>query len=77
MNEHDQRNLDFLLAIGDGEEFDKFISSVPLDDINYALELLQTHTSMMMVKELELQDDVEDISLAATVINKIKENNNA
>jgi len=77
MNEHDQRNLDFLLAIGDGEEFDKFISSVPLDDINYALELLQTHTSMMMVKELELQDDVEDVSLAATVINKIKENNNA
>lgn len=77
MNEHDQRNLEFLLAIGDGEEFDKFISSVPLDDINYALELLQTHTSMMMVKELELQDDVEDVSLAATVINKIKENNNA
>lgn len=77
MNEHDQRNLDFLLAIGDGEEFDKFISSVPLDDINYALELLQTHTSMMMVKELELQDDVEDVSLAATVINKIKESNNA
>ncbi len=77
MNEHDQRNLEFLLAIGDGEEFDKFISSVPLDDINYALELLQTHTSMMLVKELELQDDVEDISLAATVINKIKENNNA
>lgn len=77
MNEHDQRNLEFLLAIGDGEEFDKFISSVPLDDINYALELLQTHTSMMLVKELELQDDVEDVSLAATVINKIKENNNA
>jgi len=77
MNEHDQHNLEFLLAIGDGEEFDKFISSVPLDDINYALELLQTHTSMMLVKELELQDDVEDVLLAATVINKIKENNNA
>lgn len=77
MNEYDQRNLEFLLAIGDGEEFDKFISSVPLDDITYALELLQTHASMMLVKELELQDDVEDVSLAATVINKIKENNNA
>ena len=77
MTEYDQRNLEFLLAIGDGEEFDKFIDSVPLDDINYALELLQTHVSTMLVKELELQDDVEDVSLAASVINKIKENNNA
>jgi hypothetical protein len=77
MNEYRQQNLEFLLGIGNGKEFDDFVESLPLDDIYYALELLYEHSAEIMVKEIELQDEVKDVSLAVSVINKIKENNNA
>jgi len=77
MNEYRQQNLEFLLAIGNGKEFDDFVESLPLDDIYYALELLYEHSANIMMKEIELQDDVKDVSLAVNLINKIKENNNA
>ena len=73
---NDQRNLEFLLAIGDGEEFDAFVETLPLDDIVYALELLRKHSAKLMLQEIELQDDVVDVGLAQNIINKIKENTN-
>lgn len=73
---NDQRNLEFLLAIGDGEEFDAFVETLPLDEIYYALELLRKHSAKLMLQEIELQDNVADVVLAQSIINKIKENTN-
>lgn len=74
MNDYDQRNLEFLLAIGDDEErFEEFVLSLPLEDIQYAVELLQKHASHIAVRMMEAKDNVQDISQAASILNKIKE----
>lgn len=74
MNDYDQRNLEFLLAIGDSEdEFEEFVLSLPLDDVQYAMELLQKHASQLVVQKMEANDDIEDVSHAVSILNKIKE----
>ena len=74
MNDYDQRNLEFLLAIGDNEEqFEEFVLSLPLDEVQYAVELLQKHASQIAVRVMEVNDTIEDVSQAASILNKIKE----
>ena len=74
MNNYDQRNLEFLLAIGDNEEqFEEFVLSLPLDEVQYAVELLQKHASQIAVRVMEANDNIEDVSQAASILNKIKE----
>lgn len=74
MNDYDQRNLEFLLAIGDNEEqFEEFVLALPLDEIQYAVELLQKHASQIAVRMMEANDNVQDVSQAASILNKIKE----
>lgn len=72
MNDQRQRNTEFLLAIGDDDErFDKFVQSLPLEDVYYALELLHEYASKLLVEELEANDCVKDVSEASNVLNKI------
>lgn len=74
MNDYDQRNLEFLLAIGDDEErFEEFVLSLPLEDIQYAVELLQKHASQIAIRRMEANDNIEDVSQAVSVLNKIME----
>ena len=74
MNDYDQRNLEFLLAIGDDEErFEEFVLSLPLEDIQYAVELLQKHASLIAIQRMEANDNIQDVSQAMSVLNKIME----
>lgn len=74
MNDYDQRNLEFLLAIGDDEEqFEEFVLSLPLEDIQYAVELLQKHASQIAIQRMEANDNIQDVSQAMSVLNKIME----
>ena len=74
MNDYDQRNLEFLLAIGDNEEqFEEFVLALPFEDIQYAVELLQKHASQIVIQTMEANDNVEDVSQAVSVLNKIME----
>ena len=67
MNKHDYDNLQFLLN-ADAQQMALWFASVSQDDIDYALELLQTHKVELMLREMELMDDVEDVSEASGVL---------
>lgn len=59
MNSRDQTNLDFLLNISD-EEFQQFVNGSDLEDVTYAIQLIQTYCAEVQVREMELQDALEE-----------------
>ncbi len=58
MNSRDQTNLDFLLNISD-EEFQQFVNDSDLDDVAYAIQLIQTHYAEVCVREMDLQEAID------------------
>ena len=50
MDKWDRDNLNFLLNVDD-ETFDEFVSQSSADDIDYAIELIQTHKAELMTQE--------------------------
>jgi hypothetical protein len=76
MNNWDRNNLDFLMSLTE-EEFDKFMATMPDDDIQYAIELLQTRRAENLVELEELRDivyeeDGMDLSDAQTVLARFR-----
>lgn len=71
MSEHDLNNLEFLLKVSP-ETFDDWLQQASLDDVEYALELMQQAKSELIVKSYELTDVVEDFSLARSVLDNFK-----
>ena len=76
MNKHDRDNLKFLLS-ADEETFQEFLETVSLDDINYAIELIQSHRAELMVHEMALEESVDeefglDLSEAQAVLAKFR-----
>lgn len=72
MNKWDRNNLDYLMSLSE-EEFDEFMASVPDEDIEYAIELIQTRRAENLVELEELRDivfkeDGMDLSQAQTVL---------
>lgn len=59
MDKWDRDNLNFLLNVDD-ETFDDFVAQSSADDIDYAIELIQTHRAELMTRELELEDELAD-----------------
>ncbi len=59
MDNRDQTNLEFLLSISD-EEFQQFVEDSDLDDVTYAIQLIQNYCAEVQVREMELQDALED-----------------
>ena len=76
MNPYDQSNLKFLLQASD-ETFQQFLEDSDDDDIDYAIELIQTYKAELMVQELDLEEAVDqehglDLTDAQTVLNKFR-----
>lgn len=75
MNEHDKKNLDFLLK-SEQEDFDKWMDEASHDDIEYALEIIRKSKSELMVEQMELQDAAimyeDDISEAKHILDRIR-----
>ena len=69
MNQHDRDNLMFLLN-ADKATMQDWFNTMGQDDIDYALEILQAYKSELMVKEMELMDEVDDTDLACEVLKK-------
>ena len=69
MNKHDRDNVMFLLNADKATMVDWF-NTVGQDDIEYALEILQAYKSELLVREMELMDDVDDVSMASEVLRK-------
>jgi hypothetical protein len=67
MNSWDRENLHFILDSDEATLAD-FYSWATEDDLTYALELVRTAMSELMVQEAELMDEVEDVSAAQSVL---------
>jgi len=67
MNSWDRENLHFILDSDEATLAD-FYSWATEDDLTYALELVRTAMSELMVQEAELMDEVEDVSAARSVL---------
>jgi hypothetical protein len=63
MDPYDQGQLNFIMSLSD-EEFDVWAMSIPDDDIQYAIELIQTARLLYALQEQELLDELEDSDLA-------------
>ena len=71
MNKHDRDNLSFILSL-DPQGFDQWMKEISIDDVEYALELLIQHRAELCVQEVELLDQVDDLTEATQVINFIR-----
>jgi len=71
MNSWDRENLHFILD-SDEATLEDFYSWATEDDLTYALELVRTAMSELMVQEAELMDEVEDVSAAQSVLNQFQ-----
>jgi hypothetical protein len=71
MNDWDKDNLNFLLTVS-SEVFEDWLLQADEDDIDYAMELLRSAKSELIVEEMEHFDDVEDISDANNFIEQIR-----
>ena len=67
MNSWDRENLHFILDSDEATLAD-FYSGATEDDLTYALELVRTAMSELIVQEAELMDEVEDVSQAQSVL---------
>jgi len=74
MDKWDRDNLNFLLNV-DEDTFDEFMAQSSEDDIQYAIELIQTHKAELLTRQLELEDAlVEETGLdeARAVLNRFR-----
>ena len=73
MNEYDRSQFDFIMGMSD-EQFEEWALSVPDDDIQYALELIQTARTEAFMLEQELMDQLvdSDLSEAREVLQKFR-----
>ena len=67
MNDHDRSNLQFILSL-DEDGFDKWTATLSEDDVDYALELLKSARTEVMMQAVSLTDEVEDTSDAMDVL---------
>ena len=74
MDKWDRDNLNFLLSV-DEDTFDEFMAQSSDDDIQYAIELIQTHKAELMTRQMELEDALaEETGLddARAVLNRFR-----
>ena len=55
MDKWDRDNLNFLLSV-DEDTFEEFMAQSSEDDIQYAIELIQTHKAELLTRQIELED---------------------
>jgi len=63
MDPYDQDQLNFIMSLTD-EEFEAWATSIPNDDIQYAIELIQAARLLNAIQEQELLDALADSDLA-------------
>lgn len=72
MNQHDRNNLLFILKLNP-DEIHNWLNTLSVDDMHYALEIIQSCTTEMIVEEMDLDDqEPMDLTQANALINRIK-----
>jgi len=67
MNDWDKNNLKFILSL-DEEGFEDWYATLSDDDMDYAMELLQTARLEVNLQLASLHDDIEDVSVANKIL---------
>lgn len=67
MNQHDRDNLNFILSL-DENGFERWYSQLSIDDMDYAIELLQMARTEVAVEHAKIFDEVEDTTEAMGVL---------
>lgn len=63
MNPYDRSQLNYIMSLSD-QQFELWAMSIPTDDIQYAIELIQAARLENTIQEQELLDQLEDSDLA-------------
>jgi len=72
VNRHDLDNILFILNL-DPDEISQWLNTLSVDDMRYALEIIQSRTAEMIVEEMDLDDQEEmDLTQGNALINRIK-----
>jgi hypothetical protein len=71
MNDWDRDNLHFILNTTD-DSFEDWLDQADNDDIDYALNLIRTAKAELLTQEHELLDEVNDMSEANLLIDRIR-----
>ena len=71
MNDWDRDNLHFILNTTD-DSFEDWLDQADNDDIDYALNLIRTAKAELLTQEHELLDEVNDMSDANLLIDRIR-----
>lgn len=73
MNDYDRSQFDFIMSLSD-EEFTEWALSIPNDDVEYAIELIQQARLELSMVEHELLDNLEqsDLAEARAVLQKFR-----
>lgn len=67
----DESNLHFIRSLTQ-EQFNEWIKEISYEDIMYALELLQLEHAKMIVQEMELTDDVVDLTQTQQLLKHVR-----
>lgn len=67
----DESNLHFIRSLTQGQ-FNEWIKEISYEDIMYALELLQLEHTKMIVQEMELTDDVVDLTQTQQLLKHVR-----
>lgn len=68
---HDESNLQFLKSLTE-EQFNRWMKNISFDDVLYAIELLQREHARIIVQEMELTDDVVDLSQTQQLLKHVR-----
>jgi hypothetical protein len=67
MNPNDLKNLEYIKSLNE-EQFDEWMETLAADDVAYAIELLQAARANLIMMEVELADEVEELTEAQEVL---------
>lgn len=73
MNNYERGQFNFIMSLSE-EEFDEWMMSIPDDDIQYALELIQLARAELSMHEYSMFDDLDksDLSEARALLKKFQ-----
>ena len=71
MNDFDRDNLHFILD-SDEQTLKEFYAWASTEDLHYMLSVVQTAKAELLLQELEILDEVEDLSEASDLLKKYR-----
>lgn len=69
MNPHDLNNVRYIMSLTD-DQFNEWADTLTDDDLSYAMEILRAARVENIRQELDLLDEVENLSEAQDVLSK-------